>query len=479
MEKKLIIEDILLKMNYDLSKTLTENKDFINEQAIGYEQSLDRKAEQELSQASEKAEIQLRPGEVDVSNEYMKVPGHWALATPYGYVWVPEGTKYKLFTGNVEEDNKIFDWSSINTEFKKNGFPCVGKVTPDIVSKQLLKKGTCRVFWLPTGERYYFWWKVNEFCQLSATGYLNTEDNSWYKSPKVIDTRNSWQKFLDEHGLAFQIIGSLAVAIIGTVATAGLGAPASWAIALEILGELAINVPVGLREIEKGENISASISFLFAVLPLIKTAAGLGKISNEMAKNLSEKLAKENITNNAEMTTFIKTLSKPEQEAMNIMLKQDPKNLIKVTENTLNNEVTNWLKTNRKELLGKLPLTKREWAKSLGVDILTTTPLMVYKVFYGKPLKAEEARKLNGFILSFPKESQEQVVAQLVNDPKLIEQAINNPDETKKYIESLKPKFETGVEMTPQQSDSASLSGLDYINTHLDDILNNTPESKK
>jgi len=169
------------------------------------------------------------------------------------------------------------------------------------------------------------------------------------------------------NGLAFQIIGSLAVAIIGTVATAGLGAPASWAIALEILGELAINVPVGLREIEKGENISASISFLFAVLPLIKTAAGLGKISNEMAKNLSEKLAKENITNNAEMTTFIKTLSKSEQEAMNIMLKQDPKNLIKVTENTLNNEVTNWLKTNRKELLGKLPLTKREWAKSLGV----------------------------------------------------------------------------------------------------------------
>jgi hypothetical protein len=32
MEKKLLIEDILLKMNYDLSKTLTENKEFINEQ---------------------------------------------------------------------------------------------------------------------------------------------------------------------------------------------------------------------------------------------------------------------------------------------------------------------------------------------------------------------------------------------------------------------------------------------------------------
>jgi len=479
MEKKILIEDILLKMNYDLSKTLTENKNFVTEQAVGFEQSLDRKNQQELNQAAEKSKQQLKPGEVDVSNEYMKVPGHWALATPYGYIWVPEGTKYKLFTGNVEEDNKIFDWSGINTELKKKGFPCVGKITPELVSKQLLKKDTCRVFWLPTGERYYFWWKVNEICQLSATGYLNTEDNSWYKSPKVIDTRNDWQKFLDEHGVAFQIAGSLIVAILGTVATAGFGAPASMAILLEVLGEMAINIPVGIRELEKGENISASISFLFAVLPLIKTAAGLGKISDEMAKNLSEKLAKENITNNAEMTTFIKTLSKEEQQAMNIMLKQDPKNLIKVTENTLNTDVKNWLKTNRKELLGKLPLTKREWAKSLGVDIITTTPLMIYKVFYGKELNAEEARKLNGFILSFPKESQEQVVTQLVNDPKLIEQAINNPDETKKYIESLKPKFETGVIMTPQQSDSASLSGLEYINNHLDDILGNTPESKK
>ena len=120
-----------------------ENKKFINEQATGYEQYLDIKSEDELSQASKKSEIKLRPGEVDVSNEYMKVPGHWALATPYGYIWVPEGTKYKLFTGNIAEDNKSYDWSNFDTELKKAGVPCAGKITPEIVSKQLLKKGTC------------------------------------------------------------------------------------------------------------------------------------------------------------------------------------------------------------------------------------------------------------------------------------------------------------------------------------------------
>ena len=36
MDKKILIEDIILKMNYDLSKTLTENKEFINEQKTYY-----------------------------------------------------------------------------------------------------------------------------------------------------------------------------------------------------------------------------------------------------------------------------------------------------------------------------------------------------------------------------------------------------------------------------------------------------------
>lgn len=36
MENKILIENILLKMNYDLSRTLTENKEFINEQKTYY-----------------------------------------------------------------------------------------------------------------------------------------------------------------------------------------------------------------------------------------------------------------------------------------------------------------------------------------------------------------------------------------------------------------------------------------------------------
>jgi hypothetical protein len=466
MEKKLLIEDILLKMNYDLSKTLTENKDFINEQGSA-DININRKNQEQLNQSSETIKQQLRPGEVNVSNEYMKVPGHIAIASPGNtYIWIPNESKYRLFSGSKNDFNYM-DWSQVK------------KIPTYEQLITLLKPGTLKSFTTPSGERYFYVPKIHpEFGDLKSAGYKNA-NGQWYVSPKVEDTRSSWEKFLDEYGLEFQIAGSLIVAILGTVATAGFGAPASMSILMEVLGELAINIPVGIRESQKGENISAGISFLFAVLPLIKTAAGLGKISDEMAKNLSEKLAKQNITNNAEMITFVKTLSKEEQEAMNIMLKQDPKNLIKITEKTLNKEVTDWLKINRKELLGKLPLTKREWAKSLGVDIITTTPLMIYKVFYGKPLSVEDSRKLNGFILSFPKESQEQVVIQLVNNPKLIEQAINNPEETKKYIESLRPKFETGVKMTPQQADSASLSGLEYINNNLDDILGSVPESKK
>jgi hypothetical protein len=103
---------------------------------------------------------------------------------------------------------------------------------------------------------------------------------------------------------------------------------------------------------------------------------------------------------------------------------------------------------------------------------------MAYKFWKGENLKPEEARKLNGFILSFPKQSQQEVVEALISDPKLVEQAINNTEETKKYIETkLTPKFDTGVEMTKQQSDSASSSALEYVTNNLDIILN--PDIKK
>lgn len=457
MEKNNILKDILLKMKYNPLNTLTENKILV-EQPIGYDYALERQAQKQLSQAAEANKLKLRPGEVDVSNEFLMVPGHWALSTPYGYIWVPEGTEYKLFDGNLETDTKWYDFTKTDAEFKRTGFPCVGKITPQVVQSKLLVKGTCRIFFLPTGEKYIFMWKVSETCQLSATGYMNTADGSYYKSPKVIDTRTEWQKFLDEHAIAFQIAGSLVLALVGTILTAGLGAPASLAIALEILGEMAINIPVGIRELEKGENVGASLSFIFAVLPIVKTAAGLGKISSTMAAELSQDLANANIKTSEELATFVKSLPADKQLAMNIVLKQDPKNLQKVISTNLNEELSKWLQTNRKSLLGKLPVTSRAWAKSLGVDAMIFAPAMAYKVFFGTELPPEEARKLNGFVLSYPPESQKRVIEIMVTNPDVIKTVIKDEETAKKIIDTyFKPKDpNTGLDYTPQQIDSIS-----------------------
>ena len=466
MDKKILIEDILLKMNYDLSKTLTENKEFINEQGSA-DININRKNQEQLNQSSETIKQQLRPGEVDVSNEYMKVPGHIAISSPGNtYIWIPKESKYTLFSGS-KDDFKYMDWSQVK------------KIPTYEQLITLLKPGTLKSFTTPSGERYFYVPKIHtEFGDLKLSGYINANGQR-YVSPKVDDTRSSWQKFLDDYGLPFQLVGSLLVGILGTIATEGFGAPVSWAMFFEIVGELGLNIPMAVRESQKGENISSTMSILFAILPMVKYGAGLGKISDETAQILADKLSKANIQTEKELLNFIKTLPESEKLAMNMVLKQDPKNLKKISEQIINKETLKFLQSNRKNILGKLPLTSREWAKSLGIDILTIGPLITYKIWKGEELKPEEARKLNGFILSFPKQSQQEVVATLINDPKLIEQAINNPEETKKYIESLKPKFDTGIEMTPQQSDSASLSGLEYIKNNLDDILGNTPESKK
>lgn len=457
-----VLNEILLRMNYDSRKTLSENREIISEQASGYERSLERSSKEQISNTSQtNQEVKLKPGEVDITDTFTKVPGHIAMATPdgKGYIWIPSSSKYSLFYIPIQDLNYL-DW-------EKSGL----RKPSDEEINSLIKPNTLRSFTTPTGEKYWYLIIYDNETTLYQDGYYATAQGKKYESPKVIDIRTDWQKFLDEHDLAFQIAGSLIVFILGGIATGGLGASASLGILFEILGEMAINIPVAVREIQRGENVSAGISFLFAILPLIKNTAGLGKISNEMAKNLSEKLSKVNIKDNSEMINFISNLTNEEQIAMNIMLKQDPKNLIKITETTLNNEVVNWLKTNRKDLLGKLPFTKREWAKSLGVDVITISPLIAYKMFFGKELNVEDSRKLNGFILSFPKNSQANVIVQLVENPKLIDGAIKNPDETKKYIETLKPKFDSGVEMTPEQSDSAVLSALEYANNNIDDIL--------
>jgi hypothetical protein len=459
-----ILRDILLKMNYDSSKTLYENISLLEQGSSDI--NIDRLNKQQLSQAPETIKQQLQPGEVDVEHIYMRVPGHIAMSSPGNtYIWIPKESKYRLFTGS-KDDFKYMDWSQIK------------KVPTYEQLISLLKPGTLKSFITPTGERYFYVPKIHpEFGDLKPAGYKNA-NGEWYVSPKVEDIRTSWQKFLDDYGLPFQLVGSLLIAVLGTIATEGLGAPASWAMFFEIVGELGLNIPMAVREAQKGENISSTMSVLFAMLPMIKYGVGLGKISDQTAQILADKLAKANIQTEKELLEFIKSLPESEKLAMNMVLKQDPKNLKKISEQMVNQETLKFLQNNRKNILGKLPLTSREWAKSLGVDILTVGPLMAYKFWKGENLKPEEARKLNGFILSFPKQSQQEVVEALISDPKLVEQAINNTEETKKYIETkLTPKFDTGVEMTKQQSDSASSSALEYVTNNLDIILN--PDIKK
>jgi hypothetical protein len=186
MDNKLIIEDILLKMNYDLSKTLTENKEFINEQGSA-DININRKNQEQLSQSSETIKQQLRPGEVNVSNEYMKVPGHIAISSPGNtYIWIPKESKYTLFSGS-KDDFKYMDWSQVK------------KIPTYEQLITLLKPGTLKSFTTPSGERYFYVPKIHpEFGDLKLSGYINA-DGQRYVSPKVEDTRAPWQKFLDDY----------------------------------------------------------------------------------------------------------------------------------------------------------------------------------------------------------------------------------------------------------------------------------------
>ena len=166
-----ILNEILLRMRYDSSKTLSENKEIILEQGSA-DININRKNQEQLSQSSETIKQQLRPGEVDVSNEYMKVPGHIAISSPGNtYIWIPKESKYTLFSGS-KDDFKYMDWSQVK------------KIPTYKQLITLLKPGTLKSFTTPSGEKYFYVPKINpEFGDLKLYGYLNV-DGQRYVLPK-------------------------------------------------------------------------------------------------------------------------------------------------------------------------------------------------------------------------------------------------------------------------------------------------------
>jgi hypothetical protein len=236
--------------------------------------------------------------------------------------------------------------------------------------------------------------------ELTFRGYKN-QDGDYYKSPNPEDFKTEFQKFLDNYGTMYQIVGSILVILVAEFVTGGMATPVAWRLALEILGELVVNIPVALYDYKKGNTISGNLSLLFAFLPFLDIS-GVKGVTKEIAESISQKLIGKEIKNADDLGNFYESLSKDEQYVFYQVMKQRPdffKQQYKEGLTKLFNQAVN-----NKQIIQKLLLKDQTWWKNLGIQGGVAFFIMVAKELTTKEFSQEEIERMTKFYLDISKQ---------------------------------------------------------------------------
>ena len=160
--------------------------------------------------------------------------------------------------------------SSINLPLTKSIFDKFVKDTP------------ATIFY--TNKTFSPWFQFNRENQtLKFLGgwYGRSEGVYGEKLKQVIwqDPRNGWQTFVDEHQF-LMMAGSI---VLGIVLAHVLPGTAPWVI--ELIVEGVTGGLIAYRDLQKGDNISAAMGFVFMCLPLWKAFPKLRGVNNSVLRN--------------------------------------------------------------------------------------------------------------------------------------------------------------------------------------------------
>ena len=145
---------------------------------------------------------------------------------------------------------------------------------------------------------------------------------------------------------------------------------------MEVVLEASVGLAVGLRELQKGENVSAGISILTGLLPILKGTKMFNGIKAADLSSLSGKLNKANLTTKTTLKEYLKfydTLTEGEKTLLTILTKRDE--YLTESLRVLNNvdDVTKAvildLAKNSPEVLKTVPFMKRLWVRELSANV--------------------------------------------------------------------------------------------------------------
>jgi hypothetical protein len=392
-----LINRVKLLMKYDMSKTLHEN--ILEQSVIGAPNQ--GSATVQTSSPGKSSE---EPKEVN--KEVWPIPGYRTYYTPTSNS-VSGGRSYQYFPLDIESTIKLWEFATPEDfpellKLEKGDF-WWKKITAQHLNK-ILPAGTVRNFSI-NGIQY--------LTSLTATddskgywvfkGYLGS-NGQYYQSPDPEEYKNEWDKFVEKYGTITQVVLSVLAAIVIEVLTAGTGTALAVKLLYEVMVELAINIPIALHELKKGDNFGAGLSIIFSFLPFLNTRLlGLGKISKNVSEEMAKKLASANITDGAGLARFYDNLETDDEKyLLSMVLKQSPE----VIEKSFKDFLENIFKDPKfdKKILRKIAFKDRLWWKDAGMQVTAALSLIALKLKYGNSFSQQEYKRMNDFVVSVFKE---------------------------------------------------------------------------
>lgn len=471
-----ILRDILLKMSYDVSKTLSE-QDNPRLDRIG---RTDSNVKSEPVKSKEKGQLSQEDEE---RFEIWPIPGYKTYYTPkinepkggLGFMYFPEGTNFSQWKFATPD---IFAKAVAEAEKLK-----LEPLTAELMQK-LFPAGTIRGFILPDGTQYGSRIKIGDSTNLKWVfgGYVN-KDKIPYNPPKASDYMSWWDNIVQNADLFAQILLSVIAAVALEFFTVGAATPLITRILLEVLVEVAIAIPFAYSEYKSGDKPMAYLSLAFAMLPFVNTRVlGLKKISKEVASSISEKVAKHNISDAASMAKFYDdVLTSEEKYIFSRIMRQEPD----VLRNAMGDGLKNILKSSeaRKQLM-KIALKDQRWYVDLGLPLSVAFVSVILVEISTENYSERELKRMVAYLQSIEDqlgvETAESYTQQMIENPNIINDIMSDlsNDETESIGGIVDSLVASGIKLGDRTKVIAERAKLDsmanYTNVKydLDSIMN-------
>lgn len=317
-----------------------------------------------------------------------------------GGIFIPKDSVINFW--NIDSLNRV-----INNNYKKHYTEDKDAIVKNIT--EILPVDSVSSFYIGDNRYYTIIEREKPGGKWLFKGYFREGDRQPYSQPNWVDIRTNYQKFVDQYGLAIQITAALGTAIAGAMTGGAL-----WVLYSEIVLEGVLGTMVGLRELERGENVSAAMSFITGFLPLLKTVDLFRGISSPTLKGLSKKFAEAGLTSSSSVADYVRfydKLSDPEKYALNKILTQDEISFNKVLNKLkqLGDELPklfeqgflNMIKENP-NLLKSVSFFDKLWARELSANAFVLLASLITNVVWGKQLNAKDMETLSGIYLQIP-----------------------------------------------------------------------------